>query len=440
MALRLTVEQVAGLAPDAAGLAAAKKLAGARVWGNAGQDGRALWADCQGSATYQVRVDLTDLAAKCSCPSRKFPCKHSLALMLRAALHPSEVPEATAPDWVAEWLQKRGAAAEKKEKRAEAASTPVDEKAQARRAEKRTERVAEGLDGLELWISDVVRNGLAAVADQGPSFWENQAARLIDAQAPGLAARLRRLAEIPRNAPDWSRRVLGSLGRIVLLVEAYRRLDTLEPPLQDDVRGLIGWSLKDDEVRARGEAVHDRWAIIGQRTEEDERLRVQRTWLLGLDTRRYALVLQFAHGQAPFEQMLLPGTALEARLRFWPSASPMRALTEERTGAPQAWAGPAPGFDRLRALLAHVTAGIAAQPWLDRWPCVLRGVRPARTKGAEWSLVDGDGAALPLATLDNWKLVAVSGGHPVDVAGEYDGYELLPLAVMANDQFETLRG
>jgi hypothetical protein len=31
---------------------------------------------------YQVRADIVDVAYKCSCPSRKLPCKHTLALML----------------------------------------------------------------------------------------------------------------------------------------------------------------------------------------------------------------------------------------------------------------------------------------------------------------------------------------------------------------------
>lgn len=439
MPLALTVDQVATLAPDPAALAAGKKLATSRVWKDAAQDGRALWGECQGSALYQVRVDLKDLAAKCSCPSRKFPCKHALGLLLLAAAQPASIKEEAAPDWVVEWLRKRGEAADKKEKKAEsAADKPKDEKAQARRAEKRAERVKEGLDALLLWMSDLVRNGLGSVADQGDRLWETQAARLVDAQAPGIAARLRRLSYVPRNTADWSRRVLVDLGRIALLIEAYRRIDTLEPVLQDDVRSLIGWTLKDEDVSARGTALDDRFWVIGQRTEEDERLRVQRTWLLGLQSRRPALVLQFAVGVSPFAENLIAGTVLDARLRYWPSAYPLRALVEERRGQPEPWSGSAPGFSRFEHLLRETTAALAAQPWIERFPCVLKDVRPARRK-SEWRLVDSAGRALPLATLDNWKLVALSGGHPIDVAGEWDGEELLPLAAVADGRYERLR-
>ncbi|NQW99438.1 SWIM zinc finger family protein [bacterium] len=33
-----------------------------------------------------------DFAGKCSCPSRKIPCKHALGLMLMAALTPAGLP------------------------------------------------------------------------------------------------------------------------------------------------------------------------------------------------------------------------------------------------------------------------------------------------------------------------------------------------------------
>lgn len=107
MSLSLTVDQVATLAPDAASLAAGKKLAAGRDWSNVGRDARAIWGECKGSALYQVRVDLSDLSAKCTCPSRKFPCKHALGLLLKAASDPSSVATIDVPDWVEEWRSGR---------------------------------------------------------------------------------------------------------------------------------------------------------------------------------------------------------------------------------------------------------------------------------------------------------------------------------------------
>src|SRR5207248_11651501 len=98
--MNLTIEQVTALAPDASAAAAARKLATPAAWRGLGQSATALWGEGQGTALYQVRVALADLTAKCSCPSRKLPSKHSLGLLLLAAGHPAAVPQRYAPEWV----------------------------------------------------------------------------------------------------------------------------------------------------------------------------------------------------------------------------------------------------------------------------------------------------------------------------------------------------
>ncbi len=83
--MMLSADFVQSLAPDAASSAAWRKLSGPSNWQRVGQSARALWGECQGSALYQTLIDLTDFASKCSCPSRKFPCKHALGLLFMTA-------------------------------------------------------------------------------------------------------------------------------------------------------------------------------------------------------------------------------------------------------------------------------------------------------------------------------------------------------------------
>ena len=129
--MNLTLEQVAEMAPDSASAAAGKKLMGVKHWPELGRSTEALWGKCQGSAVYQVKVDLSNLGYHCSCPSRKFPCKHVLGLLMLTAQSPEAVTEQTAPDWVDDWLTKRRAREEKAAApRKEAAAAPVDEKAE----------------------------------------------------------------------------------------------------------------------------------------------------------------------------------------------------------------------------------------------------------------------------------------------------------------------
>ena len=446
--MNLTVDQVLALAPDAAAAAAGRQLASTKPWRSLGRSPAALWGECQGSALYQVRVDLADLTVKCSCPSHKFPCKHGLGLLLLASGAPAAVPEAEPPEWVSDWLARRATAAEKRQAakapppsgdRDEAGPAPKAGRAGgAKRAGQRQARVAAGLDALDLWLNDLVRNGLASVETQPAAFWERQAARLVDAQAPGVAGRLRRLAAIPNASRDWPERLLAQLGRLALLTQAFRRLDELEPALQEDVRAAIGWALGQEEVAARGEAVRDEWLVLGQRVTVEERLRTQWTWLLGARTGRYALVLQFAAGGAPLQSTLLPGTRLEADLVYWPSAYPQRALVRQRHGGPAPLSGPLPGIGSLAAFLDTAAHATARQPWLERFPCALNGVTPICRDGSAWLVRDRDGAAVPLAPGEHWRLLALSGGEPIDLAGEWDSEALLPLGVLADGAYHLL--
>src|SRR5688572_875925 len=140
----LDADQVLALAPDAASAAAARKTAARSAWKELGSTERALWGRCQGSAVYDVRVDLNGLVTKCSCPSRKFPCKHALGLLLLYAREPAALPVGTPPAWAAEWLAGRDARAQAKVEQA-ASKGPIDEAAQAKREAKREDRVTEGL-------------------------------------------------------------------------------------------------------------------------------------------------------------------------------------------------------------------------------------------------------------------------------------------------------
>src|SRR4051812_46243346 len=146
MPVPLTAVQVEALAPDAASAAAGKQLAQPGSWKSLGQSPAAIWGECQGSAGYQTRVALSDLAAKCSCPSRKFPCKHALALLWLAVNEPALLATSAQPEWVTSWLEQRDAAQERKAARARAgADKPIDLAARTRRAEKRQDNILAGL-------------------------------------------------------------------------------------------------------------------------------------------------------------------------------------------------------------------------------------------------------------------------------------------------------
>jgi hypothetical protein len=98
-----------------------------------------------------------------------------------------------------------------------------------------------------------------------------------------------------------------------------------------------------------------------------------------------------------------------------------------------------PGSASIEAFFAGVAASLARQPWQERFLCVLCGVTPCydAERGA-WHVRDATGEALPLASGDHWRLLAVSGGHCVDFAAEWDGATLLPLGAVADGTYHLL--
>jgi hypothetical protein len=442
------------LAPDAGSQRAARGLATTRPWRETGHtvDLASLWGLCAGSGAepYQTCVDLTEPAFRCSCPSRKVPCKHALALMLlwsAGAIEGADQP----PEWASEWLTERHERKAKAAARAEARAAgrpdadgkdPEDPEskdaqnkdAQSKTAERRAVRVEGGLAELDRWLTDQVRQGIAGATRAGYEHWDTMAARLVDAQAPALASSVRRLASVA-TAPD---RLLTELSLIRLLVTAHRRAGELPPGLAATVRTRIGFPVATEQV-LNGPRLRDRWAVIGLREEGDERLLVRRCWLHGATTDRPALVLTFAAGGQPLPPDLIPGTTVDADLCFYPGALPLRALVATRHAAAAAFDRP-PGALTVAQALDRYAEALRDEPWLERWPMILADAVTVTDAGGRWHLRDAAGDALPVDRGGGppWRLVAAAGGSPATVSAEWTTGGLRLLSAWLDGRLITL--
>ena len=439
----LTSEQVLALAPDTSSAQAARGLAVPQKWVSLNHMPQAVWGECRGSgaAPYQVLAAPDGLALRCSCPSRKRPCKHALALLLLAAAEPAQLLPAAPPEWVRAWLAERAhheAAAPKPAPDPEALARAAKDKADraAARAAEREAKVAAGVEELTLWLADLVRRGLAAAQSQPPRYWDSMAARLVDAQAPGLARRVRELGGLAASGAGWPDRLTDRLGRLHLLLEAYRRLPELSLELQADVRAAVGWTVSQEALLA-ADGVRDEWQVLGRRVEDDDHLRTQRTWLWGRATGRSAVLLAFAAQGQPLEVSYAPGTALAGEVVFFPSALPQRGLL--KPGAALRPFGVWPGYAALAAAAQAYGRALAHQPWLERVLTPLAAVTPVRVEGAWW-LRDAAGQGWPLAAgfEATWQLLGLSGGAPLPVCGEWDGEAFWPLSAWAGERLAVL--
>ncbi|RSK33118.1 SWIM zinc finger family protein [Hymenobacter metallilatus] len=452
-----TEEQARALITDTGTLKRGQELAAPAKWGNLGRTDTAAWGECKGSGSkpYQTGIDLTAPAFKCSCPSRVFPCKHGAGLLLLLARQPQLLSPAEPPGWLQEWLDKRQQAQEKQVAKSvdTAAAAAVDPAAaetaaavaRQKREVQRQNRMQRGAQELEIWLVDIIRAGLAALDQQPRSYWENQAARLVDNQLPGLATVVRELPALRHQGADWPSRMLSRLGELYLLVRAFLRLPELSEDARQEVLQLVSVNLKKEDVQATQPSVTDEWRVLALATTEEDRLTVRRAWLQGQRTSCFALVVEFSFGGQAFATPLVPDGFYEGELTFYPGLLPLRAIPGQLTFQGIQPANPVPpGSGGPGQLLAAYAAALARQPWLREWPALLGGGVPVPTAEgwvlrfpAEPSAAGMVGATsvtnrlieIRLLCDDSfgWELRAISGGFPLTVFGEWTGQGLRPL-------------
>lgn len=451
---RWPVEHVVALAPTAAAAAAARQAAVPASWRAAGCDDVAVWGLFTGSGAepYETCVELAEPAFRCSCPSRRTPCKHALGLLILWAL--GQVAAGARPVFVGHWLARRaarpavddprGAAAREADPEVEPSPGATRTTIRARgddqvapppplgpadqRAAERAARVASGLAELDRWLADAVRGGLTAPELARYASWDAAAARLVDAQAPALANRVKRVGGLVGVGAGWHEAVLAELGIVHLIAEAGRHLPHLPDDLADSVRSAVGWTVRQADVLGRAPET-DRWCVVGRSDTLEDRIVVRRVWARGERTDAWALLLSFsAYGQSVDERFQV-GEAFEADLHRYPGRGELRCVVgvvhrePERDPVPPLTSSLAGACDQIGAALAGV-------PWLERWPVTVLAA-PTLDHG-RWVLSDHSGS-LPIAGLPaDWpSVVALSGGRPVALTAEWTPAGLVPLALHA---------
>lgn len=432
------MEQVQALAP--ARLRAARPLAVPSAWVDAGCDAEGLWGRCvgQGREPYDVAVDHQRLRFRCTCPSRVHPCKHAVALLVWWA--EGGLGSGRRPPSVSEWLEvsveaasARGASSAPGGGRPTSPEPPTRPRREPsdRRTTERRHRVRAGLRELDRWITDRLRTGVAAPALARYTTWDELAARLVDAQAGGLANRVRRIGGVVGARSGWHEHVLAEVGVLHLLAQAGTRQDQLPDDLADGVAAAIGWTVRHADVLASVPET-DTWRVAGRSDVVEDRITVRRTWLHG-DQHGWALLLAFAaHGQA-LDDTWEVGTAFEADLHRYPGTVRLRALVGRVHRPPWSAPGALCPAASLAAVCDDVGGALAAEPWLERVPFAAR-VRVG-SQGGRWWLHDHTGG-LPLvdAAPALAVLLASTATEPVTVVCEWTPAGVVPLAVHGSDR------
>ena len=181
----LTEELVRSLAPNPAAFANAQKISRSGEFSGLSvtSDKILIFGECKGSGKnpYRTSADFSGKSpvCRCTCPSRQFPCKHGLAIMLEY-LAGKDFTEADVPEDIA---AKREKIAKKTETAASGEAKPAPKQNKSAAA-KKLKKQAEGLDLAEQFVNDVFSRGVSSINRTSAAQYKSLAKQLGDYYLP----------------------------------------------------------------------------------------------------------------------------------------------------------------------------------------------------------------------------------------------------------------
>jgi hypothetical protein len=392
-------------------------------------DGTLLFGECKGSSAenYRPSADFADPSKpvyRCTCPSRQFPCKHSLAL-LYAYAQGGKFVEKDAP---ADITEKRAKAQARVEKKKVEADKP--HKVNTSALKKKIQTQLEGLNLLESLMHDLVRSGLGTLNARSARQIEEQAKQLGNAYLPGAQNALHGLtglfyrseisSEDELKASEREKvysAALDQLNRLHSLCKQGRkylqtRLDDpeLRPETETDIAAWLGhaWQLRELKDAGLVQANAELLQLAFSADDDWTRKEFVETgvWLnlqngavqLTHNYRPYHAAKFIREDDSCFHVMVCP------ELCVYPGNINPRVRWEAGEPRPISRADYARGFEHARSDLKAVIKDVKTQlksPLGDRHPIALVKYRALGRAGDEVILEDANGERLVLAD-DNY--------------------------------------
>lgn len=265
----LTESYIDACAPNAAaskngrGLVKSGKFT--KLW--VSTDESLIFGECKGSGAkpYFPSVDFLtpeQPVYRCTCPSRQFPCKHTLGLMYawveKQSFVTADIPED---------IQAKRQKAEKRIEKSKAEPTSEKKKSNKSAQLKKIKTQLEGLEQLEKIVERLLQSGLGTVDRQTLQWLKDQGKQMGSRYLTGIQFRLNELQQV-LNA-DWDaelryEKALELLMQVKALATkgtAYLQIKLERPELEKDATNALeeqlghAWSLA--ELKELGLVVQD---------------------------------------------------------------------------------------------------------------------------------------------------------------------------------------
>lgn len=315
-----------------------------------------------------------------------------------------------------------------------------------KRSQERWWRVEQGVAEMQIWLQDLIKAGLLTLPEKDAAFFERIRARMVDAQATGLANLVRELQVLDYSQPErWQNTALQLVSKLFLLVQGFRNFDKLDELKQQDLKYQIGWSVSQKEIlqQQENEVITDEWLCVASISELVDDITVQRNWLYGLQCQKMALVIYFAYRNMPIDSKVLPFQAQEITLVYVPSAFPQRAIIQECATIPAAYQQecivPLQDWEMMQNRYAEF---LSVFPYLEEYPFVVQQLSPAMDNTQRKCLIDQNNHYLYISdSFDEikwYQLLAISGAKPLTMFVLYKNQQVIPLGVVGKKKYVNL--
>ena len=425
-----TTQQILSFSPDAAIAQRGQELATIRKWRNLQGNENIIWGECKSSGAfyYLVAINVKGPSFRCNCPSKK-PCKHTIGLMLLAANNSDAVlVSSDYPEWVNEWLN-NSTSVKSEEVSSEEKEVIQHERevAKQKNRNKRLHQMEVGLEDMEIWLTDTIRQGLASTERQGFDFWHDISSRMVDAKLGGLGKKIEAMQLFQGGNINWVDKMLSQMTNLYLVAKGFKNLEKLPLLLQQELLSVAGINIKKDEVLEQ-DGMLDEWMVMGQTEGVEDRLNFRRVWLKGQKTKKDALILDYVFGEGGFPNHFPTGSIIKGVLCFYPSSYPLRAIVRLPFGIVTE-SQPFNGFSGFKSFTLAYSKALLANPWLLDFPVCFENVKPIKKKNKLF-ILDKNNQQLEvlIQNQDDWKLLAMSGGYPIKIFGEWTGDVFIPLS------------
>lgn len=443
--MQWTDEKIAALAPNDSTERRGRTLANSAKWNVIATNYEAIWGECKGSGSqpYVVQINLSGPKYKCSCPVRKPPCKHVLGLFFLFAKSSAVFKYQAPTEAVQNWLNQQSPNATSNTAKTTAPVLKTEEALEQARAAKekrwaqRMQLMASGMDELELWLTDLIRQGIANTAIQKASFWNQVAAKMVDAKLPRISTYLKETHQLIQQNQNWSEIVVARLGELYLWSESFKKRALLSPDMQEELYQSLGKIVKKAAILEQHASTKDLWFVLGKKEGVDiEGRSFRKVWLQGLKTKEQALILDYAFGSMGYEQQYIVGDLLDGALVYYSKSYPQRAIFKSFESAKIYEKTDVSTYKDLNSMLTNYAKALVLNPWLSSFPVALSKLKAFVNDKKELQIKDSNNILIPLSNIKEdvmWKILAISGGHSISLFGEWNGLHFEPLSILTEN-------